>query len=129
MTTPQGVNAELAPWVRMTFPASALSDITSAPVGTPLLVSWLLFLGLLPFDRHVLILAEVGERHFVETSYSLLQKSWRHERTVTPDNGSACIVEDRLSVEPRIPLLRPLTHAVVRAIFRHRHKRLRLRFS
>lgn len=123
-----GVNAELAPWIRMTFPATALTGLGAAPVDEPLFVSWLLAFGVLPFDRHVFALAEVGHRHFIETSYSLLQAQWRHERYVTAIE-SGCRVRDVVTVRPRLGVMAPLTRWIASALFRHRHKRLRVLFS
>jgi hypothetical protein len=127
-----GVNAELAPWLRMTHPA-ALRSLDDAPelVGRVAFHSWLLAGGVLPFDRHALRLVSV-ERHpegggaFVEESTSWLQARWRHERDVEPlgQNGDRCRVTDRLLVEPRVPLARPLVAVVVPWLFRQRHRGL-----
>ena len=126
MTTPQGVNAELGPWIRMTFPPQALTGLQSAPVGEPLFVSWLLAFGILPFDRHVFVLAEVGDLHFIETSHSVLQKLWRHERYVT---ATGCRVRDVVTVRARFWLAGPIARVLASAVFRHRHKRLRLLYT
>ena len=128
MTTPRGVNAELGPWILMTFPPQALTGLLSAPVGEPLFVSWLLAFGVLPFDRHVVVLAEVGELHFIETSHSLLQKSWRHERYVTA-TAAGCRVRDVVTVRARLGLAGPIARVVASAVFRYRHKRLRLLYA
>jgi ligand-binding SRPBCC domain-containing protein len=124
VTTPAGVNAELAPFVRMTFPRGAMADLASAPRDEPLFACWLLAFGLVPFDRHVLVMHEIGERHFVETSHSVLQKLWRHERYVTPV-GEGCSVRDVVTVEPRLGLAGPVARALAAAVFRHRHRRLK----
>lgn len=127
-STMEGVNSELAPFVRMTVPGSmrgrSLSDV---PLGNEAFVSTLLAFGWLPFDRHHLRLLEVGDRAFVEESWSWLQRRWRHERTVTPD-GDGCIVTDRLVVEPR-GAPRALVEPMVRAIFEARHRALARRFG
>jgi hypothetical protein len=124
VTTAQGVNAELAPLVRMTFPAGAMADLANAPRDEPVAVCWLLAFGAIPFDRHVLAMHEVGERHVIETSHSLLQKLWRHERYVEP-SGQGCTVRDVVTPVPRLGLAAPMTRAIAAAIFRHRHKRLK----
>ncbi len=108
----------------MTFPPGmTLADVQSAPRGGPLFVSWLFAFGILPFDRHVLGLDSLGTDRFVEVSHSLLQRVWRHERSVLPVEGG-CRVRDIVTVAPRIGVLAPLTRIIVAAIFRHRHKRL-----
>jgi len=51
--TMQGVNAELAPCLKMTAPGEAANlRIEDAPIGQPLFASWALFVGVLPTDRH-----------------------------------------------------------------------------
>lgn len=122
VTTPRGVNAELAPFIRMTFPQADLK-LTDAALDTPLFGSWILLFGLLPFDRHTFVIHEIGARYFIETSRSLLQKLWRHERSLT-QSARGTIIRDVVTVTPRFSFAAPLTGAIVRAIFRHRHKRL-----
>jgi len=124
VTTPAGVNAELGPWVRMIFPSGAMAGLASAPRDEPLFACWLLALGVIPFDRHVLVMHEVGERHFIETSHSLLQKLWRHERYVTP-SGQGCNVRDVVTVTPRFGFAGPVSRALAAAVFAHRHRRLK----
>lgn len=121
-TTPEGVNAELAPLVTMTFPRGlGLLDVKpgSGPVGS----SWLLAFGFLPFDRHRFGLAQLHPAGFVEESTSVLQRRWRHERRIekTPEG---CEVHDIVTVEPRLAFMAPLTRVLVAAVFRHRHRRL-----
>jgi hypothetical protein len=130
----RGVNEELGPWVRMTHPSWA-TDLSSVevPLGEVAFRSWLLALGVLPFDRHSLGLVEVRDGAeqgggFVEESTSWLQRRWRHERDVEPAPGGGSTVQDRLVVRPRLApaaLVRP----VVAALFGHRHRRLVRRFG
>ena len=137
VATMDGVNAELAPWIRMTHPP-ALQGLDDAPdlVGRVAFHSWLLAGGVLPFDRHALRLVSV-ERHpdgggvFVEESTSWVQARWRHERDVEPlgRDGGRCRVTDRLLVEPRVPLARPLVARIVPWLFQHRHRVLARTFG
>lgn len=122
VTTPHGVNDELMPFIRMTFPQADLR-LADAPLDMPLFGSWILLFGVLPFDRHTFVIHEVGARHFIETSRSLLQRLWRHERSLTETEGGT-IIRDVVTVTPRFGFAAPITEAVVRAIFRHRHRRL-----
>lgn len=131
-STMEGVNSELAPFVKMTVPASmrgrSLSDLTLVTKpGDEAFVSTLLAFGWLPFDRHHLRLRDIGDRSFAEESWSWLQRRWCHERTVTPD-GDGCVVTDRLVVEPR-GAPRWLVEPMVRAIFEARHRVLARRFG
>jgi len=135
VTTMAGVNAELAPWVRMTHPGR-MTRLDDAPelIGRPVAFhSWLLAGGVLPFDRHGLGLVSVeqfadGGGAFVEESSSWLQRRWRHERDVIAD-GDGCRVTDRLVVEPRLGLNRPVVARVVPWLFDRRHRVLRERFG
>lgn len=122
VTTPRGVNAELMPFIRMTFPQADLR-FADAPLDKPLFGSWILLFGALPFDRHTFVIHETGARHFVETSRSLLQKLWRHERSLT-ETARGTLVRDIVTVTPRLGFAAPATNFIVRAIFRHRHRRL-----
>ena len=132
--TPDGINHELGPWLRMTVP-SALKGATvdTVTVGVPLGRSWVLALGFVPVDFDDLCIAELGERHFVERSRLMSMRVWQHERAVTPE-GDACRVSDRLTFEARA-LLRVIpggtraASAIVRRIFEHRHRRLRAYFG
>lgn len=130
VSTMAGVNAELAPWVRMTHPADRASlDEQDVPLGEVLFPSWLLAFGVVPFDRHSLVLTSIEPgQGFVEESTSWLQRRWRHERTLEPAAGGRTTVTDRLAVEPRVGLSAPITRRVVGWLFTRRHHRLRSRF-
>jgi ligand-binding SRPBCC domain-containing protein len=129
--TMAGVNHELAPFVRMHVPREARGlTIDDAPLGEVALRSVLLAFGVVPFDRHDLVLERVDATPprlgFLERSSSVLQRSWEHERSIVGD-GSGALVTDRVVFSPRwVParLVRP----VVAALFRHRHRRLVRRF-
>lgn len=122
VTSANGVNAELKPLVAMTFPKDGFDFSTAAP-GQPLFTSWILLFGFLPIDRHTFVIHEVGPSHFIETSHTLLQKSWRHERYLT-EQRDGTEVRDVVTVVPRATFMQPLTNRIVAAIFRHRHKQL-----
>ena len=133
--TPEGINHELAPWLRMTMPA-ALRDATIDDVrtGEPLGRSWLLLGGVFPVDYDDLRLAELEPgRRFLERSSMLTMRVWQHERVVDPDGPGACTVTDRLTFELRRPLrwipgMDRLARAIVGRLFAHRHRRLAARF-
>jgi hypothetical protein len=134
-TSMAGVNLELGPWVRMTHPgwATDLGSVRTDLLGRTAFHSWLLALGVLPFDRHALCLSEVDDRRlgggrFQETSTSWLQRQWDHERAVVPE-GTGTRVTDHLVITPRMAAAGPLTRAVVGWVFSRRHARLRSRFG
>lgn len=126
-STMDGVNLELAPWVRMTVPSAARGRrLSDAEPGREAFASVLLLLGLVPFDVHHLTLARVDARGFQEDSWSWLQRRWRHERQVDPTPGG-CVVTDRVVFTPRLG--GPLAAALVRAVFTARHRKLRALFG
>jgi hypothetical protein len=128
--TMEGVNAELGPWVHMSVPrALAHRPLEEAPLGAEAFVSTMSLLGLVPFDRHHLVLTSVTPEHgFEERSWSWLQRAWWHDRTITPLRGG-CRLVDRVRFTPRVMLAAPLTKRLVRATFVHRHERLRAKFG
>src|SRR4051812_8968969 len=80
VTTPEGINDELAPVMRMTMPAAmrgkSLADLSP---GAHLGRSWLLLFGLVPFDYDDLFIAEIRPGHFLERSTMLSMRVWEHE--------------------------------------------------
>lgn len=126
--TMEGVNAELAPWVRMSVPAAArCRPIDDAPLGREAFVSVLFFLGIVPFDVHHLVVVEHAPAGFVEESWSWVQRRWRHERRVRAVPGG-CEVHDTVTVTPRFPVI-PVARSIVLILFRARHGVLRARFG
>ena len=129
VNTMEGVNYELAPFIHMTAPADpGRVPFTQAPLKQPLFASWLLLLGVLPFDRHQLRLDEVWEGGFRENSSSLIHRVWRHERIITA-NGTGSMLTDTLNFEPRISLFGYILLPIVRFMFQHRHRRLKRFFA
>ena len=128
--TPEGINYELRPWLRMTMP-EALRGRTVEEVrpGERPGRSWLLLFGVLPVDYDDLGIAELEPgRRFLERSTMLSMRVWQHERMVEAA-GEGCAVTDRLSFEPRFPGSGRLSRAVIEFLFRHRHRRLAERFG
>jgi hypothetical protein len=89
--------------------------------------------GILPVDYDDLRLVERGPGfRFQEDSKTLSFAVWRHERTVMPAGDSSCTVTDRLQFELKpalawVPGSAGFATRIVRAIFRHRHRRLSAR--
>ena len=124
--TPEGINHELMPLMRMTVPRGVDAlDPASVPVGERLFRSWVLLFGFIPFDYDDigLVRFEPG-RGFHERSTMLTQRIWEHERTLEPDGGG-CLVTDRLRFQPRPAVPLTVTRRLVAATFAHRHRRLR----
>ena len=58
--TPAGINHELRPWMRMTLPRGfERLDPESVELGKPIGRSWVLLLGLLPFEYDDVTLVEL----------------------------------------------------------------------
>lgn len=134
--TPEGINHELGPWLRMTMPPGLRgATIDDVRIGEPLGRSWLLLGRVLPVDYDDLCLAELEPgRRFLERSSMLSMRLWQHERIVEPAAEDACTVTDRLSFQLRRPLAwipgaDRIAAALVRRIFAHRHRRLAADFN
>lgn len=131
VSTFEGVNDELRPLLRMTAPRHLRAlDPADVRLGERIFRSWVLLFGVLPvdYDDLTLVALEPG-RGFHERSRMLSMRVWEHERWIEPDGEAACVLRDRLTFEPRGPLPRRLVGRIVRAVFRHRHRRLRRRFG
>lgn len=130
--TEEGINGELGPILRMTMPAGLRGKtIDTVEVGVPLGRSWIMLGGMLPVDYDDLFLVELEPgRRFLERSRTLAFAVWQHERVIEPEGRRACRVTDRLGFELKRPLASlpgpaRLASAAVRALFEHRHRRLR----
>jgi ligand-binding SRPBCC domain-containing protein len=129
-TSPSGINRELMPLARMTFPA-AVGALTPETVrlGERVCRSWVLLFGLLPVDYDDVTLVELEPgRRFLERSPMLSQRFWEHERTLTPA-GAGTRICDRVRYVPRMTLLAPLYRRILGAAFGLRHRNLRRIFG
>jgi ligand-binding SRPBCC domain-containing protein len=133
VTTVRGINDEFGPWLRMTSSRALRENgLAEVAVGERVCRSWILLLGVLPVDYDDITLERLDPpRGFLERSTMLSQRAWEHERTIEPtgDHGGGCVLTDRVSYEPRIPVPDALLRALYTAIFRYRHRRLRRRFG
>ncbi|MEU9108302.1 hypothetical protein AB0D54_29020 [Streptomyces xanthophaeus] len=134
VTRLDGINAELAPVMRMTAPkamrgtAPSLADV---PLGEPLGRSWILLGRLLPYDYDDVIIAEREEgRRFLEVSRMSSAHAWIHERTVDEKDGGT-VLSDRLTflLKPHLRPLTPVYRKAVGQLFAHRHRRVARRFA
>ncbi len=129
--TPEGVNGELMPIVRMTLPRGVdRLDIATVPVGERIGRCWILLFGLIPIDWDDLTLERLDPPNgFHERSSLASMRVWEHERWIEPVPGGGCVLRDRVSFEPRLPLPARALLPLYRTVFRHRHRRLRARFG
>lgn len=130
VTTPEGINDELWPFLRMTVPEPVRGrSIDDVELGKKICRSWMLLFGFIPFEYDDIALAErePGKR-FLETSSMFSLKTWIHERVLTPV-PDGCELFDRLSFQMRrpfafIPGMGRLVCASLGRLFRHRHRRV-----
>ena len=130
IATFDGINDELGPLMRMSAP-DGIDELTPAdvPLGRLWFRSKVYVLGV-PLDYDDLVILELEEgRRFLERSSMRSMRVWQHERVLEAEGDSATRVTDRLTFTPRGPVPRALARRIVRAIFRHRHKRLGAWFS
>jgi ligand-binding SRPBCC domain-containing protein len=130
VTSPEGINHEMRPWMRMTLPRGVEGlSIDQVEVGQPIGRSWILLFGLIPIDFDELNIVRLDPgRGFLERSRMLSQRSWEHERTIEPD-GNGSLVTDRIRWQPRLGLPAAALRPMFRAFFRHRHRRLQSHFA
>jgi ligand-binding SRPBCC domain-containing protein len=128
--TPEGINDEMGPWMKMTMPKGVESlTLESVTLGEPIGRSWILLFGVLPIDYDDVTLVELEDgRRFLERSPMMSMRLWEHERTVDPDGGG-CTVTDRIRFQPRLGLLRGPMGPIFNRFFRHRHRRLQRHFG
>ena len=126
----EGVNHELGPLLRMTAPTDIRDiDPEQVPLGRRWFRSWVLLFGVVPVDYDDLTIMEIDVgRRFLERSKMLSMRVWQHERILEPA-GAGTSVTDRLTFTPRRGIPGALARAVIGALFRHRHKRLRSWFA
>jgi ligand-binding SRPBCC domain-containing protein len=130
IATFEGVNHELGPLLRMTAPSDIRDiDPEQVPLGRRWFRSWVLLFGVVPVDYDDLTIMEIEVgRRFLERSSMATMRVWQHERILEPA-GNATHVTDRLTFTTRRGVPGPLAPVVIRALFRHRHKRLRSWFA
>jgi hypothetical protein len=132
VVTPEGINHELGPWLRMTVPPGMPASLDTLEPPCTLGRSWVLAGGVVPVDWDDLGIDVLEPGHFRERSTMASAAHWQHERWVTADadDPDRCVVRDRLELISRA-LIRALPggtrahRAIIAAVFAHRHRRLR----
>ena len=129
VTTEQGINHELGPWLRMRMPRSVKGlSLETVPVGEPLGGAVLFALGFLPCEVDWLTWAErVPGQSFDEQSSMIAMRQWRHQRSLVALSETETEVIDTVTFTARRTLAwsEPLMRVIVGALFAHRHRRLR----
>jgi hypothetical protein len=124
-----GVNYELGSLLKMSVPDIwQKKSVTEWPTNQNLFSSNILLLGLIPIDRHSFKFKTIHSCGFNETSKSLMNTLWSHERLIK-SVGSGSAVKDVIVYKSRLGILGNLFMPVYKAIFKHRHNRLRAKYS
>ena len=125
----RGVNYELYPFIRMSFPAEKLDErLSDWPAGVQLFTSKILLLGFIPIDSHLFKFDKIFNNGFEESSSSLLNKRWNHRRTIVPHKFGST-VHDEVDYISKLAILDWLTKPIYRLIFVYRHKRLKSKYG
>jgi ligand-binding SRPBCC domain-containing protein len=82
----------------------------------------------LDYDHLCIERIEPG-RGFLERSTMLSARSWQHERTLDRLEGGGTRLTDRVCFVPRLLWTARAHGALIAAIFRHRHRRLKRLFG
>lgn len=126
VTSQDGINHELLPWMKMTMPRGARGlTIDTFPLNTVIGKSWILLFGVIPVDYDELSIVELDPgRYFHEKSTMATMRHWEHERTIAPLDEGRTRITDRITLEPRFAAAAPLAARILHAFFGHRHRRL-----
>jgi ligand-binding SRPBCC domain-containing protein len=130
VTTQQGINQEMGPYLKMTMPkqfrGKSIADVTP---GTRIGKSFLLLFKIIPFGFDDITIARIEPgRMFREESVMTGMRVWVHHRTLEP-KGDKTVLSDEITLAPQAPLgLIPgwgaLLSKILSAFFAHRHRRL-----
>jgi hypothetical protein len=124
-----GVNYELGPLLKMSAPSKwQTKPITQWPTGKALFFSPILLLGFIPIDRHYFKFTSIHSFGFMENSTSIINSNWSHERIIT-NNGAASVIKDTVIYKSKLGILGYLFLPIYKAIFKHRHNRLKAKYS
>jgi hypothetical protein len=126
ITKLKNVNYELMPILKMTYPKQAdIADIQSIKKGEVLFKSYFLLLGFIPVDLHYLRVVVVKDGYFFhENSYSLINSTWKHHRTLEGIDEEYTKITDWIRFNPKIPFLGYILKPFIHYLFKHRHRRL-----
>ena len=123
------VNYELGPFLKMSCPKEwEQRPLTEWQTGTPLFRSVICAFWVLPIDLHTFYMEKVSAHGFEERSSSWMNSVWVHKRTVEPD-GASCKIHDVVEFTPRVRMIGALAARIYQTVFKHRHKRLQVRFG
>lgn len=124
-----GVNYELSPFLKMSTPQQwSAKSIADWPVNDHIFSSSILLFGFIPIDLHRFKFTSVDGMGFTESSNTLLNSLWSHERTISiTDSGAK--VTDVVCYKSRLGFIGYLFKPLYQSIFAHRHKRLKQKYA
>lgn len=126
-TSIRGIQAEMWPILKITFPKALKQIDKDTALGKPLCRCHFLLLGVFPMDMSKLTFVELEPGHrFVEQSPLFSMHLWRHERVVAATSAGATVT-DNLEFSPRFAS--PLVKWFVKLFFQHRHSVLSRTFA
>ena len=124
-----GVNYELSPIVKMSAPEEwASKSIAHWPVNEYVFSSIIFLFGFIPIDLHRFKLLSVNSNGFKESSKTLFNSVWSHERNILKSDSGAT-VRDVVYYKSKIGFLGSLLKPIYHSIFVHRHNRLKLKYA
>lgn len=124
-----GVNYELGPLLKMSAPDMWESKALNLwPTNQDLFSSNILLLNTIPIDRHTFFFHSIDSFRFNEQSKSILNKSWSHERKIE-HKGSGSVIKDTIIFKSRLSVLGFLFTPIYKAVLKHRHNRLKTKYS
>lgn len=129
VTSWDGINYELLPFLKMTKPSNLPSSLEKFSPEILPKTSLILLFGLVPIDIHTFIKFDINpvEFYFVEQSWNIPTSIWKHRRKLSEDGGGV-VVKDHLEITPRTLLLVFLLKPIYSMVFRRRHERLKFHF-
>lgn len=130
ITQMKNVNAELMPFVRMTYPTNR-SEIgnNDVPLHETLFKSYVFLFEFIPIDIHYLKLDKIDFGNaFYENSTTMTHKYWKHTRTLTSQNEKTFVC-DEVHFLPRFEPLGNVMLPIIKKVFEHRHEQLKKQFQ
>ena len=129
ITQMKNVNAELMPFVKMTYPKDK-SEIANndVPLHKTLFTSYVFLFGFIPIDIHYLQLdkLDIGTA-FYENSTTFTHRYWKHTRTLITQKDKT-LLRDEIHFSPRFTALGNVMLPIIKKVFEHRHEILKKTF-
>ena len=116
------------PYIHLTYPKEK-ADLGEISVSA-FIVSFIFLFGFIPMGVHFLRLdsLEIGVS-FCENSTTLLNKYWKHRRSLRQVSKEYTEVTDSVEFESRLPFIGYLLLPVIEFIFQHRHTKILILFN